>query len=354
MEKKEIPHILVVDDEPDVEALFRQKFRKKIRKGELSFEFAKDGEEGLQLLKQHPDIELIFTDLNMPRMNGLQFLEAIRMIEGRVLRAVVISAYGDMNNIRQAMNQGALDFIIKPINLQDLEVTLEKGLAEVAAISAGHKARAELEATQREKEVAERSKALQKEFFDNVTHELRTPLTLLLGPLGNALQRSKDSEVLRQLHLAERNGQHLLRLIDELLLVAKIDVSALSISPVQADILNFLFSVYESFLPLAEARQVGLSFDNYDLESDFWMDFDPGKMRKVVVNLLSNALKFTPKGKTVALSAFWSEVEFGFTVMNEGAGIPPEDLPHIFDRFYRAGAGDPSIPGDRNWVGSGA
>ena len=117
--------ILIVDDEPDLEDLIRQKFRKKIRDKEFEFYFASDGNEALEKLQERRDIELVLTDINMPRMDGLTLLSKLPDLKNPVLKAVIVSAYGDMDNIRTAMNRGAFDFITKPIDLRDLEATIE-------------------------------------------------------------------------------------------------------------------------------------------------------------------------------------------------------------------------------------
>lgn len=145
--------ILVVDDEPDLETLIRQRFRRRIRKGELSFVFAHDGIGALEALEDHEDIELIMTDINMPRMDGLTLLNELRAVRPRV-RAVVVSAYGDMQNIRTAMNRGAFDFVTKPIDFKDLELTIEKTLTHLAALREALKHRTELLAIKEELRVA--------------------------------------------------------------------------------------------------------------------------------------------------------------------------------------------------------
>lgn len=122
--------ILVVDDEPDLEELIRMKFRRQIRRGEFDFYFAGNGVEALSQLEQDADIEIVLTDINMPQMDGLTLLERIADLE-RMVEAIVISAYGDMPNIRTAMNRGAFDFLIKPIELDDLEITINKSRANV-------------------------------------------------------------------------------------------------------------------------------------------------------------------------------------------------------------------------------
>src|SRR5262245_22063302 len=122
--------ILVVDDEPDVEAPVVQKFRHQIRDGALAFLFARDGVEALTLLEADGDVDLVITDINMPRMDGLSLLAKLQEHEEK-LSTIIVSAYGDMANIRTAMNRGAFDFLTKPIDFPDFEMTITKTVRHV-------------------------------------------------------------------------------------------------------------------------------------------------------------------------------------------------------------------------------
>lgn len=125
--------ILVADDETDLEMLIKQKFRQKIREQQYEFVFAINGNDALEKIQQHPDIDIVLSDINMPEMDGLTLLS--RLSESNpLIKSVIVSAYGDMENIRTAMNRGAFDFITKPINFEDLSVTMEKTLNHVAQI----------------------------------------------------------------------------------------------------------------------------------------------------------------------------------------------------------------------------
>ncbi|MDB5242609.1 MAG: adenylate/guanylate cyclase [Spirosoma sp.] len=125
--------ILVVDDETDLELLIKQKFRRQIREKQYEFVFAHDGEEALQTLDQHTDVDMVLTDINMPGMDGLTLL--VKLHESNpMLKSVIVSAYGDMDNIRTAMNRGAFDFITKPVNFEDLELTMQKTMEYVAQL----------------------------------------------------------------------------------------------------------------------------------------------------------------------------------------------------------------------------
>jgi class 3 adenylate cyclase/DNA-binding NarL/FixJ family response regulator len=117
--------ILVVDDEADLELLVKQKFRRKIRENQYEFVFACDGEDALIKIQENPDLEVVLSDINMPRMDGLTLLTRLKD-SNPVLKAVVVSAYGDMQNIRSAMNRGAFDFVCKPVDFNDLDITIEK------------------------------------------------------------------------------------------------------------------------------------------------------------------------------------------------------------------------------------
>jgi adenylate cyclase len=110
--------VLVVDDEPDLEALVLRRFRRQIRERQVSFVFARDGLEALQSIEQHPHVDLVVLDINMPRMDGLSLLAKLQEREDKKA-AIVVSAYGDMSNIRTAMNRGAFDFLTKPIDFAD-------------------------------------------------------------------------------------------------------------------------------------------------------------------------------------------------------------------------------------------
>ena len=147
--------ILMVDDEPDLELLIRQRFRRKIREGGFDFQFARNGEEALEKLNRDESIDIVMSDINMPVMDGLTLLLRLREMD-RVLRTVVVSAYGDMQNIRIAMNRGAYDFLTKPIDFEDFEITLQKTIQEIEGARAGHQARRQLDALESELNVANR------------------------------------------------------------------------------------------------------------------------------------------------------------------------------------------------------
>src|SRR5664279_2155785 len=123
--------ILVADDEADLEVLIKQKFRKEIREHTYEFIFAANGNEALKKLQQDSEIDILLSDINMPEMDGLTLLTRLNELH-LLTKAVIVSAYGDMENIRTAMNRGAFDFVCKPVNFQDLGITIQKTLKYVS------------------------------------------------------------------------------------------------------------------------------------------------------------------------------------------------------------------------------
>ena len=145
--------ILVVDDEPDLEPLVLQRMRRHIRRGRYEFVFAQNGVEALEKLNADPGIDMVVSDINMPRMDGLTLLEQIPDVNPDI-RAIIVSAYGDMENIRTAMNRGAFDFVTKPVDFEDLQITIDRTLEHIEQWREALSSRDQLVALQNELDVA--------------------------------------------------------------------------------------------------------------------------------------------------------------------------------------------------------
>lgn len=146
--------ILVVDDERDLQMLILQKFRKQIKQELYDFTFAENGQEALDILNDREDISVVLSDINMPKMDGLTFLSEAQKLANPMFKTIIVSAYGDMDNIRTAMNRGAFDFVTKPIDFTDLESTIEKTLKDIGLIREGVQSKKTLEAVQTDLETA--------------------------------------------------------------------------------------------------------------------------------------------------------------------------------------------------------
>lgn len=324
--------ILVVDDEAGIQPLMQQRFRRSIQAGNYAFRFAMSGQEALSMLRLEPDINLLLLDINMPDMSGLELLTQLPELVP-TSRAVMVSAYGDMINVRTAMNRGAFDFVMKPINFQDLELTIEKTARHV------HQLRESI----RTKSVAD----LKARFFDNITHEFRTPLSLIIAPVDALLQDTRhDATTRRSLLTVRRNAHQLLLLINQLLDLAKLEADSLPIVEVRGDVVAFLAQVVDSFQAFAEQKGLILTFTANVLEQETLFDAD--KWQKILTNLLSNAIKFTAAGGQIAVRCVVGQSQVTLTITDTGIGIAPDHLPHVFDRFYQV---DTSLT--RAYEGSG-
>jgi signal transduction histidine kinase len=325
--------ILVVDDEPDLEELIQQKFRHQIRDGSVGFLFARDGVEALTVLEAQPEVDLVVTDINMPRMDGLTLLEKLQAIEGD-LSTIIVSAYGDIANIRTAMNRGAFDFLIKPIDFLDFETTIAKTIRHAEVLREARRRQVE----NQQLELASKHKS---QFLANMSHELRTPLNAIIGltemMVTNAARfgTEKAQEPLRRVRSA---GTHLLGLINQVLDLSKIEAGKLELNPASVSLAPLINEVVGTVRQLAEQNQNRLVVDAPDDLGS--LTVDPMRLRQILLNLLSNACKFTKQGE-VTLRARkllddrdWIEL----SVADSGIGLTAEQLARLFEEFAQADA----------------
>jgi len=192
---------------------------------------------------------------------------------------------------------------------------------------------------ERERELAERNSALQSldhaktRFFANVSHELRTPLTLTIGPLEDLRARAGgDPQVERWLDIALRNARRLLRLVDQILDVAKLEAGAMLLAPRALDLAPFSRGVLAAFAPVAERKGIHLTMETPD---SFLGAFDADAIEKILTNLVSNAIKFTPSGGSVHVALLEDADSARLLVRDSGPGITPDQIAHVFERFYQ-------------------
>ncbi len=320
--------ILVIDDEPSVERLIRQRMRKKIREGHYTFVFVRNGEEALELIQKDPDIDLTLSDIRMPKMDGLTFISRLKEL-GAHQKTIIVSAFGDWGNIRKAMNLGAFDFIMKPIDFEDLEKTIDKTIKELKVARQAERAG----------QLAERNKKLREldefksKIFTNISHEFRTPLTIING-MASQIVEEPERWASKGGRMILRNGQNLLDLVNRILELGQLESGEMKLEPIQADILPYIHYIFESFETFADRRDVKMEL--HQQVDQLVMDYDPEKMLRILSNLLDNAIKFTPaKGKVILTVANVKE-QLQVKVADTGLGISEDQLEKIFDRFFQA------------------
>ncbi|MCB0548674.1 MAG: response regulator [Phaeodactylibacter sp.] len=333
--------ILVVDDEPQFERLILQRFRRQAREGRYDFVFAQNGVEALDVLGRDRAIDMVLTDINMPKMDGLTLVGKIKKSHPR-LRAVVVSAYGDMKNIRTAMNLGAFDFVTKPIEFSDLEATIEKTIQEAEVLKQAEAAR----------ELAEKNERLQEldqfktDFFTDISHEFRTPLTVISG-MTEQIEENPERWLTRGITMIRRNSLNLLNLVNQILDLRKLESGKMELRLAQGDVVPFLHYLFESFHSLAESRDIQMHF--LGNVSKLVMDHDAEKLLRILSNLLANAIKFTPEGGHVYFQVDDVAGCLQVRIKDTGPGIPAGQLPFIFERFF-SGLEDtpPALPEEKD------
>lgn len=336
--------ILVVDDEVYVEKLIKMRFRKEIKAREYVFHYALNGQEALDRIQEHPETSIILCDINMPVMDGFALLDELVDFPGP-LKIIMVTAYGNMDNIRSAMNRGAFDFINKPIDIPDLKKTIDKAAKELEQIKEGEEARKQLPITQQELEETDRKaryleelNQFKNQFFTNISHEFRTPLTIIRG-MVDQIEEDPDRWLEKGKTLIRRNTNQLLDLVNQILDLQKLESGKLDLNLIQGNIAIFLSFLSESFRPLAEHKGISLSLQTKPKE--IWMDYDAEKMLRIFSNLLSNAIKFTSSGGKVDVrltEEHQADSASRFLVLlvsDTGIGIPQDKLAHIFTRFYQ-------------------
>lgn len=170
------------------------------------------------------------------------------------------------------------------------------------------------------------------QFFTNISHEVRTPLTLLLGPLDKLLKLLHDSPYLRDLQLMQKNAEHLLRVINQILDFRKVENKQEKLKIRNTELVAFIRELKSYFDSMASVRHIDFTFTSDLKECNLW--FDPVMMEKVLINLLSNAFKFTPKNGTIRINLTEVENKIQVSVEDSGRGIKPENIPYLFTRFY--------------------
>lgn len=318
--------ILVVDDSPSILRLWTRVFEKE----GFSVITAPDGKEALKQLSQHRP-SVIFTDLSMPEMGGMELLKQIKQNETLSSVCVnIITGVGTIEGAVEGMRLGACDYITKPCDLNELVVMTYRCMRHYAG---------QLETSNLKKTVRRLTdlNKLKTDFVSNISHELRTPLFSMNAALELFLSNVSDNldESSRKLYdIIRRNYERLVQIVANILDFSRIENGTLRPKFQDIGLTALAEKTLSDFAPLFSRRNIKTEFT---VENPFFdsIQADPMQVEQILINLLGNAIKFTPPGGNVGIRLAYDEKQARACVWDTGRGIAKEYLERVFDRFYQ-------------------
>jgi signal transduction histidine kinase len=323
---KHVPRILIIDDEEvvlDSCALI-------LDKGEHELTTAGNGVEGLELVESlRPD--LVFVDLKMPGISGFEVLEKIRAIDPSIV-TVVITGYATVSSAVEAMKKGAYDFLPKPFTPEELRLITRRGLEKRSLVL-------ETMALKREREI------MRENFAAIVSHELKSPLgavqqNLFAMTRDSGTASEKDKERLEKM---KTRIDDLMKLIHKWLRGISVDMASIKENFEPVSVTACIEKAIESTTPEAVRKDVGIADAVH--EPIRLVLGDEVSLTEALVNILGNAIKYSHVGTQIAVSTEEKDGRIVTSVTDSGVGIAEEDLPMIFDGFYRAESGKAAAGG---------
>ncbi len=365
--------ILFVDDELPLQRVINLKFKKKIRSKQWEFVFAQNGVEALEKIKEYPQISMVITDINMPEMDGLTLLGELHSIDSN-LKAIVLSAYSDMRNIRTAMNLGAFDFVTKPIDFQDLEVTINRTLEYVEQIE---KNQHKLQHAQTQLINSEKMATL-GQLVAGVAHEINNPLTFIVGNLDLAEEYTTD--LIHHLQLYQQQFPHpggsiednavaidlnfLLEDLPQIIIVMREGTELISEISTSLRVLarsdtrvQVSFNIHEgidsSLMILKHRLKANEQHPTIEIIKEYGklplVKCYPGQLNQVFMNLIANAIdaleesnkgysfaeiKSNPNTITIQTEALEDNKRVAIRIKDNGIGMSTEVQQQVFKPFF--------------------
>ncbi|MCA2000362.1 MAG: HAMP domain-containing histidine kinase [Chloroflexi bacterium] len=318
--------ILIIDDEEVVLDSCLQ----ILKGGQFQIQTASNGTLGLQMVEEfQPD--LVFVDLKMPGISGLEVLEKIHALDSTIV-VVVITGFATVSSAVDAMKKGAYDFLPKPFTPDEFRLITRRSVER-------RKLMLEAIALRREKEL------LREQFASIVSHELKAPLSAVqqnLFALEFELDKTMTEEQKGKFERIKVRIGDMLKLINSWLRVITVDINKLKESFKPISVAEPIRVAIENLAPLAERKGIQVEFSPSDLPA---VNGDSLSLSEVFINIIGNSLKYSPDGTTVTISTQAQDKYVRVLIRDEGIGISAEDLPHIFDGFYRGKSGQETAAG---------
>ncbi len=303
---------------------------------------AVNGEEGFQKYKQfheehHSFYDIVITDINMPKMNGIEMIESIMKMHPEA-HIIVMSAHNESEYLLKLINLGISNFVLKPIDITLFQTIISRTIENVInqkKLKYYHTKMKDINQTLRKaKEVAENASTQKSQFLANMSHEIRTPLNAITGFISLLKEKETDLEKLKYLQVIKTSSDSLLHIVSDVLDISKIENSMMEIEPADFNPYEELVTVAELFQVKAAEKGIVLRIQfNYNMPTSLYCDVL--RIKQILGNLLSNAIKFTPKGSRVKCIIWYAKGKLNIRVKDYGIGIPKEKQEYVFKSFYQ-------------------
>lgn len=321
MEKE---RILVVDDEKIIRELCRRTLATDFRE----IKEAQDAAEAMQMLKdQHFD--LVITDIVMPGMNGMELIKAVNDLKKNT-GIIIITGYPTLEIAINSLKEGAYDFIIKPFSTEKLRTIVQSYMEKREANVNFQRMRKEIE----DKKIFEELEKLKDSFLAIVSHELKTPLSIISGYLDLMTTYINQPDQLKSfIEEAQIASQHLNLLINQLLEFSRLRSGEALYKKEPADVIALIKSAINKLKPLLDAKELALDFA--PCNGLPVLNLEKNKFRDAILNLINNAINFTPEGGKITIQCCKSDEDVKIKISDTGVGIPKEHLDKVFNPFYQ-------------------
>lgn len=328
--------ILVVDDEKEIRGFLSKALT---RMGGFQVELAESGEEALQKMEKEP-FDLVLTDLKMPKMDGLQLISEIAKSKPETL-TMMMTGHGTIDSALEAMKRGASDYLMKPLNLDELIIRIRKVLDEKQRFVRLRDFADQLEKANQE---LRRIDSMKSEFVSIASHELRTPLAAIKNAVQLVLKETTgkiNENQAKFLSMAERNINRLTNILNDLLNLSRIESGRIELKFENIGLKGIIELTASSLRPHADGKSIKIDLEISEQLPPVYGD--PEKIEQILTNLIGNAVKFTPDGGRILITAqSLSHDEKGgygdriaVSVKDTGIGIPSEHLDAIFEKFHQ-------------------